>query len=550
MKECMNDQQQRQLTQDMPELSRPFDCRRYTRIVAVTSGKGGVGKSSITANLGVALAQQGARVCILDADTGLANLNILLDLSPAATLADFYRGSRTLDEIIIEGPAGIRLVPGASGITDCIALDDRRKAKLILGLQQLEREFDYLLIDTAAGIGDDVLSFVLSAQGILLVITPEPTSLTDAFSMLKVLKNRGLSRSVHVLINMVNGYNASQEIFKRFSSAVRKYLDFDVWYLGYISKDEDVVTSVCDRRPILLSHPFSPASRCFTALAKGLEKEFSHNPRSHSFADYWKQLMLGENMDEGAIQPMGDVVVPPDNEEPKMIPHALPEPAREGREQAASNMEHEVTDMNDHEALLERVKNLLSGDAISGEQAESYLRMLIQDHVDRCNKYPLDARRAFYHDLELNDFPKGELHETVVTLERLFESRHHMPLHDVESSLVKLMADVGNDQERLKEFARQLQARYRRFFGAELHDPRRDILAHMKSESVAEGEFAGLMDDIKNIYRERFAKPLADERDFVLRNISEKAREFARLERELRDELDRLESPFAPDEYL
>ncbi len=165
--------------------------REPSRVIAVSSGKGGVGKTSISVNLAIALASRGKRVCVFDADTSLANVNILLNIAPRHTLEQVLDGSRRIEEILVQGPGGITIVPAASGIAQFASLDFKQQTLLLQALHVLEQQFDYQIIDTAAGISENVTTFLEAADHCVLVVTPEPTSLTDAFALVKVLQRRG-----------------------------------------------------------------------------------------------------------------------------------------------------------------------------------------------------------------------------------------------------------------------------------------------------------------------------------------------------------------------
>lgn len=272
------------------ENSRP----KRARTLALSSGKGGVGKSSIALNLALYLKRQGHRVCLFDADTNLANLNILLGLSPEHTLQSLLQGERDLDEILLEGPEGLRIVPAASGICDFIHIDPDQQKRLLAALQALEQHFDYLIVDTAAGIQESLIQLLLAAGGLLLVITPEPTSLTDAFSLLKVLKRYCFDRPVQVVVNMADGRAAAHDTFKRFHTAVGRFLQLDVHYLGYVLRDSRVAESVMQQRPVLLSHPETVASLCLQSIGNRLDKQLRKGGDS-GFSDYFQKLQLSDS---------------------------------------------------------------------------------------------------------------------------------------------------------------------------------------------------------------------------------------------------------------
>ncbi len=256
-------------------------------VIAFTSGKGGVGKTNIATNLGLSLVARQEKVCLFDADTGLANVNILMGVSPRYTIEHVLNGSKTINEIIIELPNGIFLVPASSGIKQCTNLDKKQLSCLITALQTLEKRFDYLLIDTAAGIDTNVLDFVASAQYRVLVITPEPTSLTDSFALLKMLVIRGKKQSMFVLVNKVENYKTSQLIFKRFQQAVKTYLKIDVAFLGYLAVDAQLNKAISQQVPVVLSYPNSAISCGFASLADIVKRQFRNNENLPYFSQYW-----------------------------------------------------------------------------------------------------------------------------------------------------------------------------------------------------------------------------------------------------------------------
>lgn len=268
--------------------------------IAITSGKGGVGKTNITTNLAIALAQRGSKVCIFDADTSLANINIVMGLNPIYTIEHLLNGTKKLNEIMLTGPAGVAIIPAASGIASCNELNPSQQQRLIQSLEELENRFDYLLIDTAAGIGSNVTRFIHAANSVILVISTEPTSLTDAFALLRILKRGHYNQNIHVLVNMAVNYSNSIEVFKRFAGATNKYLQLKVFYLGYITDDIAVQQAVRNQCPVILYRPDSLASRCYINLVKGLKQNLSAKYRAHRFSTFWKLLLAPDKDDISA----------------------------------------------------------------------------------------------------------------------------------------------------------------------------------------------------------------------------------------------------------
>jgi flagellar biosynthesis protein FlhG len=222
------------------------------RVIAISSGKGGVGKSSIAVNIGISLAKTGAKVCLLDADTGLANANILLGLTPEFSLEHVLYGAKPIEEVMLDGPHGLKIIPGANGISECVSLHPRQQLRLTRELSRIEGDFDFLLIDTAAGIAETTLDFISAAHHTLVVITPEPTSLTDAFSLIKLLKRRRSKLQFHVVVNMCSSISQAKEVFNRFRAAVDKYIGVQSDYLGYLRRDESMRVAVELQNPVTM----------------------------------------------------------------------------------------------------------------------------------------------------------------------------------------------------------------------------------------------------------------------------------------------------------
>jgi len=273
-------------------LNTPREAPKVPRVLAITGGKGGVGKTSISVNLAIALSRTGSKVCLFDADTGLANVNIMLGLYPAYTLEHLYTGEKSIQDIVVEGPEGIQIVPGASGVAQCVDLDVGQQQRLVTSIRSLEPHYDYMLMDTAAGISPTVLHFVAASQLAAIVITPEPTSLTDAFSLLKVLKRRGYRRKVQVIVNMASSSSQAERVFRRFEGAVKKYLGMKSEYLGSVWMDESMRTAVTLQRPVALFPKTDPSARSFYRLAERIDDVFSRpGTPSLAFSSYWQKVV-------------------------------------------------------------------------------------------------------------------------------------------------------------------------------------------------------------------------------------------------------------------
>jgi len=242
------------------------------RVIAVTGGKGGVGKTSVAVNLAAALADSGRRVVLLDGDLGLANVDVFLGLSPRHTLAHVLSGERTLDEILVEAQPGFQVVPAASGVANLANLDAAAHLGLVQAFSQLATRLDVLLIDTAAGIAHGVTQFSQAAQHVLVVLCDEPASLTDSYALVKVLSRSHGVRRFKVLANMARMPGAGEELFQRFERVTTRFLDVALEYAGEVPEDDCMKRSIRAQRPVIASYPSSPAAQAFKKLAVRADK--------------------------------------------------------------------------------------------------------------------------------------------------------------------------------------------------------------------------------------------------------------------------------------
>jgi flagellar biosynthesis protein FlhG len=242
------------------------------QVIAVTGGKGGVGKTSVAVNLSAALVSAGRRVMLLDGDLGLANVDVFLGLSPRHTMAHVLSGERTLEEIILESPQGIQVVPGASGVAELANLSAAGHLALIQAFSSLSNRIDTLIVDTSAGITHSVIQFTQAAQHVLLVVCDEPASMTDAYALTKVMsRGHGITK-FRVLANMVRRPGEGEELFRKLERVTSRFLDVTLDYVGEIPDDPYLRRAIREQRPVVTAFPACPASRAFKKLALTADK--------------------------------------------------------------------------------------------------------------------------------------------------------------------------------------------------------------------------------------------------------------------------------------
>ena len=252
------------------------------RVIAVTSGKGGVGKSSVSINLAVQFTKMGKKVIILDADFGLANIEVMFGVIPKYNLSDLMVSGREISEIITEGPEGIKFISGGSGIAKLVNPDKEQVKRLVNKMSELENMADVIIIDTGAGISPTVMEFLVASPETIIVTTPEPTSITDSYALLKALSmNDNFRRedvSIKMIANRVSTESEGRNLYEKLNMVVSKFLDIDMTYLGIIPMDNNIVKAVMKQKPVSIIYPASASSKHFEEIAEKIMNEGTDIP--------------------------------------------------------------------------------------------------------------------------------------------------------------------------------------------------------------------------------------------------------------------------------
>lgn len=261
------------------------------RVISLTSGKGGVGKSNLTTNLGYMLAKRGKKVLILDADINLANVDVLLGLTPQYNLHHVLMGEKSLNDVIVSGPGGIQILPGSSGIMELATLSESQKMFFLAEMEEVGKRIDFLLIDTAAGINENVIYFNLAAQERIILLTPEPTSLTDAYALIKVLSSKHGVKKFRIVVNIAESEKEALAVFRQLSLVCDQFLDtLSLDFLGHIPYDKNLIKAV--RRQRLVSELFqeTPAALMFGAISNQLIDDVPELASDGNIKFFWQRI--------------------------------------------------------------------------------------------------------------------------------------------------------------------------------------------------------------------------------------------------------------------
>ncbi len=262
---------------------------KLAQTIAVASGKGGVGKSNVAVNVALELAALGHRVTLLDADMALANADVLLGLTPQYHLGHVLTGQRTLQEVQIQVTDGLRLIPGGSGIAELASPSLDQQARLFTELRALETDSDFMIIDTAAGIAGNVIGILKAVAEVIIVTTPDPTALVDAYATIKLMHQSATDTPIHIVVNDVIELGDADRIFKQLRTTTSRFLNREINYLGTIPHDSELIEAVREQRPVVQYAPDTPASRALRLIARHLEINRTGRDKSKK-ASFWSVL--------------------------------------------------------------------------------------------------------------------------------------------------------------------------------------------------------------------------------------------------------------------
>ena len=268
-----------------------------TRTIAITSGKGGVGKTSLSVGLSIALAKLGSSVTLLDADLGLANINVILGIIPQYNLYHVIRGKKKLKDIIIPVPEGIKIIAGASGFHQLANLDVKLRKEFIDDISELEGD-DFMIIDTGAGVSQNVMSFVTAAEEVIVVTTPEPTAITDAYGIIKSIAAHSNEKTIKLIVNRCVSVSEGKRVAQRIINIAGQFLNIKVESLGFVYDDESVPKSVRNQKPFIVSYPKSKSSVCVNMIAQRIANKELEVNASSGLGGFFRNLFKSHEIED------------------------------------------------------------------------------------------------------------------------------------------------------------------------------------------------------------------------------------------------------------
>nr|CRH07000.1 putative GTPase involved in the synthesis of flagella, FlhG [Candidatus Magnetococcus massalia] len=277
--------------------------RKVPYTMAVTSGKGGVGKTLVSVNLAIKFAEAGLKVLIIDADLGLANIDVVLGLNPEHTMEDVLDGHKTLDEVVVTGPKGVTILPAASGVAELSDLSEEKRASLLDHIDSWNADFDVVIVDTGAGISPNVRYFILSVEKILVVATPDPASITDAYALMKVMYMNHRITNFELVVNQANSRKEALQVYKAISDVAEKFLNIGLHYSGFIPRDEVLQRAVREQKPVTIGYPECEASQAFDTLVDSMIQGWQQNRDNAGRATFFWRRVLEDEENSSTSEP-------------------------------------------------------------------------------------------------------------------------------------------------------------------------------------------------------------------------------------------------------
>ncbi|MEI8572161.1 MinD/ParA family protein [Methylomonas sp. LW13] len=479
-------------------------------LIVFAGAKSGVGKTSVVANVAAAMALRGKRVCVVDVDTGLSNINALLGLRPAHRLEQVLRGEKAIAEVLLKTGDGVGVV-SAAHLMGGAPVSAEQTHRLAAALADLETQFDYFLIDTAATHTETLLRFIELAQSTFLVVSGDPAALTDAFALLKSLNTRQYTGSLRVLVNQAVDYPAATDTYRRFAAVAEKCLKLKVEYGGFVIRDENLPKAVALQMSVVDLAVNSPASRCLLALADNIIKHIGCETAGTGLVEYWQRLL--------SATPTRQIVGDDADAEPV---NAL---------SPADRAEMSISELS-RRLLLAMKRQLLDQPAL-----ERFIGEFVETYCEQFGRFPNAFKPLFYRWLETENYAEPRLIELVATLEALHAMRYQRPMFSLEENAARLVAQLQGQQEQHKNLVEQLCAAYRQAFHTEVFDAEQMLLERMQADDFTEQHFEELLQKLRDGFQTRFKRPYQSRHELALASAVEALNVMGVDQHNLQDEI-------------
>ncbi|WP_445371021.1 AAA family ATPase [Methylomonas sp. HW2-6] len=489
--------------------------RKTPHVLVFASGTSGVGKSSLVANLAAAMAARGLGVCIIDADTGLSNINSVLGLRPAFNLEQLARGERSLAEAVIKTSDGVAVLPGAQTLMSK-PLAAEQHSQLERVVRELEGQYDYFLIDVPAALTDKVLQLIEAARYAFLLVSADPAALTDGFSLLKALNARNYRGSLRVVVNQALDYPAATETYRRFAAVAEKCLKQKVEYGGFVVRDDNVSKAVALQMTVIDLAAGSPASRCLFSLADNIVKHIGSDPNAPGLTDYWLRMLTAADAAPTAEPAVTAGYAEPGPDIRSAVRTQTPAVASDAPQRLLADIRRQVLD----QPALER---------FTGDFVEAY--------CEQFGTFPAAFKALFYRWLETENYAAPRLLELASTLEALYAMRHQTPMYKLSEAVARLAAQVQGQPEQHQDAIEQLRAAFRQAYHRDAFDAEQAVLASVGSDEFTEQRFEELLQKLRDAFHARFNRPYQSQPELLLNSTLEALDTMAVDQQNLQDEI-------------
>jgi MinD-like ATPase involved in chromosome partitioning or flagellar assembly len=491
----------------------PAQTEKKPHVIAFAGAKNGVGKTCVVANVAAALALRGKRVCVVDVDTGLSNINALLGLRPAYRFDQLLSGEKPLAELLLKTSDGVAVLPAAYGI-GTEQMSGEQLSRLTDALSELEAQYDYFLIDTAAILTASVLRYIEFARSAFVVVSGDPAALTDAFALLKALNARQYAGNLRVVVNQAVDYPAATDTYRRFAAVAEKCLKLKVEYGGFVIRDENLPKAVALQMTVVDLAANSPASRCLFALADNIIKHIGSDTAGGGLLEYWQTLLSAESAHHAAA----------DDGDNQSLPRANPPIAADKTEPGIGELSRR---------LLSAMKNQL----LDQPELERFTGEFVESYCEHFGRFPSAFKQLFYRWLETENYAEPRLVELAATLEALHAMRYQRPMFSLEENAARLVAQLQGRQQQHRDLVEQLCVAYRQAFHEEVFDAEQVLLERMQAEDFTEQHFEELLQKLRNGFQTRFHRPYQSRCEVALASTVEALQAMGVDQQNLQDEI-------------